>query len=131
MSAELTLLAWTLVLALVQILLVAHLRTRETGLSYNFSPRDEPSPVPPGLITGRVMRAQQNLMETLPLFIAAILIVQIANLHSPLTLWGAWLYFGARVIHLPLYAFGIPYLRTLVWLVSLVGLIMLLAALLR
>jgi uncharacterized MAPEG superfamily protein len=131
MTTELTLLAWTLVLAVVQILLAAHLRTRETGFAYNVSPRDEPSPVPPGLMTGRVMRAQQNLMETLPLFIAAVLIVQTAHLHGPLTLWGTRLYFCARVIHLPLYAFGIPYLRTLVWLASLAGLVMLLLAILE
>ncbi len=33
-----------------------------------------------------------------------------------------------RVVYLPLYAFGIPYVRSLVWLVSLAGLIMLLYA---
>ena len=72
MTLELTILAWTLVLAIVQILLPAVLRTSETGVDYNASARDAPSTAPVGKITGRLLRAQQNLFETLPLFAAAI-----------------------------------------------------------
>ncbi len=36
------------------------------------------------------------------------------------------LYFWARVAYVPLYAFGVPVVRTLVWLVSFAGLLMLL-----
>ncbi len=125
MTPELTMLAWTLVLALFQILLTANMRTRETGLSYNASPRDAPAP-PPGILTARVMRAQQNLLETLPIFIAAVVIVEAADLHSAETLWGARLYLIGRVCYLPLYAFGIPYVRSLAWLVSMAGILMLL-----
>jgi len=39
------------------------------------------------------------------------------------------LYFWARVAYVPLYAAGVPYLRTLVWTISLIGLVMVLAAL--
>ena len=49
MTTELTLLAWTLVLALVQIALTAILRTAETGPAYNAGPRDEPGPPVGGL----------------------------------------------------------------------------------
>ena len=42
---------------------------------------------------------------------------------------GAQLYFWARVAYVPLYAAGVPYLRTLVWTISLIGLVMVLAAL--
>lgn len=44
MTTELTILAWTLVLALVQIMLAAQLRTQETGLQYNMSARDGDAP---------------------------------------------------------------------------------------
>jgi len=128
MTHELTYLGWTL--ALIQILLPAFLRTGETGLSYNAGPRDLPPPKPPGLLAGRLIRAQSNLLETLPLFIAAILIAHVAQLDNSRTYWGAMLYFWARVIYLPLYAFGIPYLRTAAWGVSLIGLIMVLTAIL-
>jgi uncharacterized MAPEG superfamily protein len=129
MTTELTVLAWTLVLALVQILLASSLRTRETGLSFNMSARDS-DPPPPGRLTARVQRAQANLFETLPLFIAAVLIAHGANIHNSHTVLGCWLYLGARLVYLPLYAFGIPVLRTLVWAVSVWGLIMLFKAVL-
>lgn len=130
MTTELRLLGWTLVLALVQILLPAHFRNRETGIAYNTGPRDDAGP-PVGQLTARLRRAQQNLFETLPLFAAAVLIAHVAGREGASTLWGAWLYAVGRLIYLPIYAAGIPYLRSLVWVVSLIGLILVLAAILR
>lgn len=127
MSAELAILALTLVLALVQIVLPALLRHRETGIAYNAGPRDEPGP-PVGVVTGRLRRAQANLFETLPLFASAVLIAHVAGREGALTLWGAWLYLVARIAYVPLYAFGIAYVRSLAWLVSLAGLCLLLLA---
>ncbi len=129
MTTELTLLAWTLVLALVQVLLPAFFRNRETGIAYNAGPRDEAGP-PVGMVTGRLRRAQANLFETLPLFAAGVLIAHLADREGTLTLWGAGLYLGARIIYVPLYAFGVPYLRSLAWLVSLGGVLMILFAVL-
>lgn len=129
MTTELTLLAWTLVLALVQILLPSTLRTQETGAQYNVGARDGAAP-PPRPVTARLQRAQANLFETLPLFAAAVLIAHVAGVQGSLTLWGCWLYLLARIVYVPLYAAGIPVLRTLVWLVSVAGLVMILYALL-
>ena len=129
MTTELTLLAWTLVLALVQIMLTANLRTAETGIQYNASARDGEAP-PPRPVTARLQRAQANLFETLPLFIGAVLIAHVAGSEGDLTLWGCWMYLVARIVYIPLYAAGIPYVRSLVWLVSLAGLVMVLAAVL-
>jgi len=123
------LLAWTLVLALVQIMLTANLRTAETGIQYNASARDGEAP-PPRPVTARLQRAQANLFETLPLFIGAVLIAHVSGSEGDLTLWGCWMYLVARIVYIPLYAAGIPYVRSLVWLVSLAGLIMVLAAVL-
>jgi len=39
---------------------------------------------------------------------------------------GAWLWLGARVVYLPLYALGIPVVRSLAFLVSMAGIIMML-----
>lgn len=130
MTIELQLLGWTLVLALVQIMLPAHLRNRETGIGYNAGPRDDPGP-PVGPLTGRMQRALRNLFETLPLFAAAILIAHVAGREGGLTHSGAWLYLIARIIYLPLYAAGVPYLRSLVWLGSLAGLLMVIVAILQ
>jgi uncharacterized MAPEG superfamily protein len=121
MTLELTILAWSLVLAVIQIMLPAMCRNRETGVAYNASARDEPGP-PVGVVTGRLRRAQANLFETLPLFIAAILIAHVAGREGTLTAVGASLFLAARVIYVPLYALGVPYLRSAVWLASMAGL---------
>lgn len=128
MTIELTLLAWTLVLALIQVLLPALLRNRETGIAYNASARDEPG-APVGAITGRLMRAQNNLFETLPVFAAAVLIAHVAGRDDAQTALGAWLYLIARVAYVPLYAAGVPYVRSLVWVVSLAGILLILGRL--
>ncbi|MDO8034609.1 MAPEG family protein [Janthinobacterium sp. SUN128] len=82
------------------------------------------------MATGRLRRAQANLFETLPLFAAAVLIAHVTAQESALTLYGAALYLAARVLYLPLYAFGVPVVRTLVWCVSIAGLLMLFWAIL-
>jgi len=128
MNTELTYLAATLVLAVVQILWADVARTGQYGLKWNTSARDGDMP-PLKPMGGRLLRAQANLFETLPLFIGAILIAHIAGKEGTLTHWGALLYFWARVVYLPLYAFGVPQIRSLVWLVSFAGLIMTIAAL--
>lgn len=129
MTTELMILGWTLVLALVQIMAPSALRNKETGMDYNMSARDTPAP-PPGVVTARLQRAQANLFETLPLFAVAILIAHVGGREGDLTLWGAWTYLIARVVYLPLYAAGIPLVRSLAWTVSMVGLGMVLAAIL-
>ena len=128
MTTELTYLALTLILALVQVFLPAGARTVEFGSKWNAGARDT-TPAATRPLTGRLERAQANLYETLPLFIGAVLIAHVSGADSPLTLWGTALYFWARVVYVPLYAFGVPYVRSLVWLVSLAGLVMVLASL--
>ena len=124
MTPELTYLAWLLVLALVQIFLPAGARTRQYGIKWNAGARDE-TMLPAAPLAGRFARAEANLYETLPLFAAAVLIAAVAHRDgSGLTLWGARLYVWGRVAYLPLYAFGVPFLRSIVWLVSLAGLVM-------
>ena len=128
MTPEFILLAFTLILALVQIGAATVARTAELGGKWNAGPRDEDVP-PPGKLAGRLMRAQANLFETLPIFAAAVIMAHIAGKDGSLTAIGAHLYFFARLIYLPLYAFGVPYIRSLVWLIAAAGLVMVLAAL--
>lgn len=130
MTTELTYLAWTLVLALVQIFAFATVRTKEYGSRWNAGARDEAKP-PLSPLAGRLERAQANLFETLPLFAAAVLILHAAGRESVTTALGAQLYFWGRVVYLPLYALGVPYARSVVWVVSLVGFGMILFAILR
>lgn len=131
MTTELTALGWTLILALMQIFLPVGLRNGETGLAYNMGPRDEDAPKPPGVVTARLQRAQKNLFETLPLFAAVVLIAAVANVHSYLTVWGAWGYLACRIVYVPLYAFGVPVVRTVAFLLSVIAIVAMLFAVLR
>ncbi len=121
-TPELTMLAATLVLAFLHIFLPAAGRTMVNGIGWNAGPRDG-VPSRPGIVTERLERAQANLWETLPLFIGAVLIAHVTGKDCALTFWGTQAYFWARLIYIPLYAFGVPFVRSIVWMVSVGGLI--------
>jgi uncharacterized MAPEG superfamily protein len=123
---EIVLLAATLILAIVNLFWAANARTKQYGVEWNMGARDEALP-PLQPLPGRLLRAQANLMETLPLFAAAVLAAAYAGRLGQLTGWGAHLYFFGRLIYLPLYAMGVPKIRTAVWMVSLIGLLMVIA----
>jgi uncharacterized MAPEG superfamily protein len=73
-------------------------------------------------MSGRAMRAQANFQETFPIAIVALLGVVLANRTSEWTALGGWIWLGARVVYLPLYAAGVPVVRTIVWTIGMVGL---------
>ncbi|HWU25510.1 MAG TPA: MAPEG family protein [Rhizomicrobium sp.] len=123
MSIELTMLVWTLILAFVQVLLFSSARTAQYGRKWNTGPRDAAMP-PLNPVAGRLQRAQTNLFETLPLFMGGVLVAHLIDRENKLTAIGAQLYFWGRVAYLPLYALGIPFIRTLVWLASAAGLVL-------
>ncbi len=129
MSLEFVMLGATIVLALGNILWAANARTRQYGVEWNIGARDgEMPPLDP--LAGRLLRAQANLYETLPLFIGALLGATVLAHLGWKTQVGASLYFVGRLIYLPLYAAGVPKLRSLIWLLSIVGLLMTLWAML-
>jgi uncharacterized MAPEG superfamily protein len=79
-------------------------------------------------VPGRLDRARGNFLETFAFFAALVLAVVALGRQNAGSALGAQLYFWARLVYVPVYAAGIPYLRTLVWAVSIVGLVMLLSA---
>ena len=125
MTTELTVLAWGCLLAIVHLWLPIRAKTAQFGLKWNMSPRDEAQPAASALV-GRLERAQANYYESFPLIAAAILIVSVADLETRGTAIGAWLWLGARIVYLPLYAFGVPVVRSLTWTASVIGLLMVL-----
>ena len=125
MSTELTVLAWGSVLALIHIFIAVRFKTRQYGVAWNVGARDEALP-PPEPIVGRLARAQANFFETFPIAAAAILIVEVAARNDQWTAIGAMLWLAARIVYLPLYAAGIPKVRTLVFLISVVGIALIL-----
>lgn len=130
MSTELTVLAWSCLLAIVHIWLPIRAKTRQYGLKWNMGPRDE-AQAAPNALAGRLERAQANFFETFPLMLAAVAIVSLADLEGRWTGIGAMLWLGARVLYLPLYAFGVSVFRSLAWTASVVGILMVLYPALR
>ena len=102
MTTELTMLAPSIVLGLIQITIAAQASTRQRGADWNVGPRDEALP-PLGGTAGRLDRALRNFLETFPLFAAAVLIAalslawSVATLGIILILVGADLGAGGRL----------------------------------
>ncbi len=122
MPVELKMLGWSVCLGFGYIFIAAGLATRQRGLQWNVGNRDgEAKP-----LTGaaaRAGRANRNFLETFPLFAAAVLALLVQKMNTPHTALGAELYFWGRAAYLPIYIAGVPYIRTLVWAVSLWGLL--------
>ena len=121
MAVELKILALGAVLLMIYIFTATRFKTAQYGRKWNVGARDEALP-PPTPVTGRTMRAQTNFEETFPIAIVALLGVVLANRTSGRTALGGWIWLGARVVYLPLYAFGVPVIRTIVFGISMVGL---------
>ena len=121
MTSELWLLFWSLWLFGLYLGAQALIFRWRYGIRYAASARDEE--LPEGELLGRAERALKNFQETWPVFITLALIGQLAMPGEPLMFWGAIVWFAARIAYLPLYLFGVFMIRSLVWNVSLLGLI--------
>lgn len=124
MSVELTMLLYTVVLFFVQLL--AHMGSGllDFGAGYAAGARDEDPE--PGLIGGRLERAYYNLLETMPPFAALVLIGLYTGKVNEMTALGAQIYFWGRVAYVPAYVSGIPFIRSIIWFISTVGMAMIL-----
>jgi uncharacterized MAPEG superfamily protein len=122
MSFELTYLVWSVALAFVLVVVASTLASTTVPLPKLMGNRED-MPQLKGVI-GRAKRAHLNLLESLPLFIALVLATEIAHRGNAITHWGVLLFFWGRVAHAGLYLAGIPGLRTLAWLVSMAGLVL-------
>jgi uncharacterized MAPEG superfamily protein len=127
MSVEMTALALAIVLGFIHLFIAVHVITNERGFMWNVGARDDTQPLQ-SRIAGRLDRAFWNFLETFPFFAAAVLMAAILERHTWQTVLGAELYIAGRVIYLPLYALGIPFIRTLAWVAATAGIVLVLAA---
>ena len=130
MTTELWVLVAAILLGFVHIVSQAQSMNIQRGYRWNAGPRDESLPPLTG-VAGRLNRALRNYLETFPLFAAAVLIAGAANIHNGLTIWGAWFYLVGRIVYLPLYAFGVRYVRSLAWNVAVLGIFLILSGIAR
>lgn len=122
MSIELTLLVWSTALFGLYVGAQATLYRMQHGVLHAATARD--SEAPPNVMTGRAERALRNLIETYGVFVALAVAIEISGRSDALTVWGAQLYFWARIVYLPLYLFGVQFVRSFVWCVSALGLML-------
>jgi uncharacterized MAPEG superfamily protein len=110
------------VLTWASLLLASMLRSRSwtpEGMKLGFGNREsmpEPSP-----IAGRAERAARNTLENLVLFVAAFAAARLAGASPERIASGAHLFVWARCLYLAVYIAGVPYLRTVVYAASVIG----------
>lgn len=80
---------------------------------------------------GRADRTARNTLENFILFTALALTAHVAGINDPRVLLGAQVFFWSRLVFIPVYYIGIPYLRTGIWLVSIAGLAMMVLSMLQ
>lgn len=101
------------------IMAAATIRNREwtlSGLRIGFGNRDVlPEPT---ALSGRAERAAKNMFENLVLFVAVFVACHAVEKAEPL---GAAIFFFARLAYWVVYLVGIPYLRTFLWFIGIMG----------
>ena len=122
MKPELLLLVWAALLTLVQAVVAVQGAMMQVGLS-TLAGNREGMPELKGW-AGRATRAHRNMLENLVLFAVVVFAARLTNVSNAVTLLGAQLFFFGRIAHAILYIAGVPWLRTLAWLVSIVGIAM-------
>jgi len=122
MSPDLTVMVWAVLLALVQSLIALLGAMLQVGLPALAGNREN---LPP--ITGwadRAARAHRNMFDSLILFASLVLVAQVTGRANATTAQGAEMFFWARLVYVPVYLIGVPWLRTGVWGVSVAGMIL-------
>jgi len=122
MSLELWCLYVAMGLALVHLTAASFSFKAQVGNRYSVGPRDED--LRPTGVAGRLARAQQNFLETFAVFVGAVLMLTMLREEGAWSAFGAVAYIAGRVLFLPLYAWGVPWLRTFSWNLATLGLVL-------
>ena len=128
MTVELKLLVWSTALALIQMLIALLAAIAQVGILRLVGNRGN-LPALEGW-AGRAQRAHWNMLESLIVFAALVLVAQSTGKTNVVTALGAQLFFWSRLAYAPVYVVGIPWFRTGLWGVSFVGLLQILSQLL-
>jgi uncharacterized MAPEG superfamily protein len=126
--SELTCLELSVALWLVHVLVQATVGNVELPSGYLFTSRDKPAATS-GLLFGRATRALANYVENFTPFVAVALALMVTQRTGGFGAFGATIWILARTVYIPVYLLGITYARTLLWAISIVGLVMMLSRL--
>lgn len=128
MTVELTYLVYGVLLLLVHVIVQSTLSDLSKGIGWALGPQDERREQNP--VADRVQRALRNYLETFPAYAALALTIAVTEASTDLSALGATIWFWARVAYIPAFASGIPLVRSVAWLTSMGGLVMMLIAVL-
>jgi uncharacterized MAPEG superfamily protein len=121
-------LVWSAVLTWLMLIASSALRTQgwaPGGIARAMGNRDDlPPPTP---LAGRADRAAKNMLENLVIFTALVAAVHFAGKVGALSELGANIFLWARVVYWPVYLAG-SWLRSIVWTITIIGLVMIAAA---
>ena len=120
-----TIILMALALALLQIWIIPMLINIK-NIGYQLSNRDEP--MNSGSLNARILRASTNLQESLPSFLALAILSIITEVDNSM-LAMTWLFL--RVLFFFVYAVGIPYIRSVIWIGSIACLVLMGLALIQ
>jgi uncharacterized MAPEG superfamily protein len=126
--SELTCLELSVVLWLVHVLVQASFGNAQMPFGYLFTSRDKGAAAS-GVLYGRATRALANYVENFTPFVAVVLALIVTQRTGGAGAPGATIWILARTVYLPIYVFGIIYVRTIVWGISIIGLVMMLSRL--
>ncbi len=118
MPIELLQVLLALLLGFAYFTIFAVVANLELGTDYTAGPRDHAPAKPMSKGCARLHRAHQNFVETFPMFAAAMIVAHLAGAADNAVVTAGWVYLIARVVYLPAYWSGVPYLRSLVWSVA-------------
>jgi uncharacterized MAPEG superfamily protein len=129
MSLELTYLTWSVVIVLGYLVVQVLEQIARNGLVVALTYQtDKEKPI--GVLMQRFNASFSNFLVSYPAFISLVVIIALTNSSSDLTTLGAAIWFWARIAHIPAHVSGLPVIRTLVWAISIAGLVMMLYSLL-
>lgn len=98
-------------------------------LKIALGPRDTQPPL--STVGARAERALINMRDALPVFVAVALLLVLRGVDEGLAIQGAWIFLIARIFYVPAYLAGMFGVRSAIWVVSWVGLIAMIFALMR
>ena len=124
MPLELSYLVATVILYIVMIVVQATLANLENKPADMAGSRD--GITDKGVMLGRARRANANMVEAMLMFVPLVLVAYMTDSLNEMTQLGAGLFLAARIAYAPIYWFGIPGLRTLVWFAGVVGILLIL-----
>lgn len=123
MTIELWMLFLSVGLGVVHIGAQSMVLKQQVGNAWTVGARDT-AVQPPAPVAGRLDRALRNFTESFPLFLSVVWLAHTLHEFDDFTAVGAVMYFAGRLLYLPAYASGLPWVRTILWQIATLGLVL-------